>query len=249
MKKYGVATAAVVAGLLMAQSASAVNIWRYTQYDGGGGGGEFTVFETGHEVYFDASATHFDAGRGGLGFQTFCLEKSEGWSASPAGYTVEHYAIEGGGGAFEVVPGVIGDPLSIGTAWLYRQFSDGMLSGYDYPGTGVGRTVSARALQDAIWWLEEEMTSITAGAQTVLNVALGSAELINLYGVSAYADLRANAAPNAFGVAAMNFYIYDANQELVHKQSMLTRVPDGGMTLALLGIGIVGCAFLRKRIV
>jgi len=134
MKKAMLARVVVVAvaGLLIAQSASALAIRRAAGYYSGSGG-EFTVFGAGYADNYDMDATRLSATYG-LGFQTFCLEMNEYYTTSPDGFTIECFAIEGGKGGIDSDLG--GDPISMGTAWLYKEFSDGLLSGYDYDVTG-----------------------------------------------------------------------------------------------------------------
>jgi hypothetical protein len=80
--------------------------------------------------------------------QTFCVEY---WQPiiTPKTYddVLNDRAIPGG------VVGPQGNPLSIGTAWLYHEFQKGTLKGYDYI-PGVGREGTAAELQHTIWWLE-----------------------------------------------------------------------------------------------
>jgi hypothetical protein len=84
-------------------------------------------------------------------FQTFCLEKSEFIWEYPATYAavLNDKAMYGGN-----YPD--GDPLSVGTAWLYHEFQSGTLKHYKYTGTEEQREHSADLLQDTIWWLEGE---------------------------------------------------------------------------------------------
>ncbi len=48
-----------------------------------------------------------------------------------------------------------GDPLDPRTAYLYTKFVSGTLAGYDYT-PSTGRIFSAKALQDVIWYIEDE---------------------------------------------------------------------------------------------
>ena len=50
------------------------------------------------------------------------------------------------------------DPLDSRTAWLYNEFLNETLSGYDFSST-TERKRSAEALQHAIWYLEQEETA------------------------------------------------------------------------------------------
>ncbi len=216
-----------VAGLVLAQSASALHIWRYPGYHTVPGG-EFTVFGTGYEANgYDAKATYSDPTYG-VGFQTFCLEASEDWAANPAGFTVDPVAKIGGGG-------INPDPISLGTEWLYDQFSRGVLlpTDYDYI-VGAGRAGDAYQLQMAFWWLEDEITADLSGNSFVQLAAAALGKTPN--------DLKDNAV-GAYPVAVINF----TDVTGAPRQSMLVRVPDGGVTVLLLGLSLVGIAAIRRR--
>jgi hypothetical protein len=119
----------------------------------------------------------------GSTWQTFCVEKDEYVTLPGTYYAVVNTAAVLGG-----VGGPEPDPLSPKTAWLYNQFVNGTLSGYDYS-TVSGRQNSAGALQNAIWYIEEEITSLPSGlATTFYNQAtsagwtnIGNIRVLNLY--------------------------------------------------------------------
>jgi hypothetical protein len=100
-------------------------------------------------------------------FQTFCVEFNEEFTpGTPYSVSVSPNAMYGG-----QKPPTTGDPISIGTAWLYRQFAAGTLFGVDTSGNkvfydysyGSGRQNSAGALQQAIWYLEGESNGSSDG--------------------------------------------------------------------------------------
>lgn len=171
-----------------------------------------------------------------LGFQTFCLELNESVSMN-----VNYHAYLGGAAIQGGVGGGSPDPISIGTAWLYKEFATGKLTGYDYT-PGPGREVSARALQEAIWYLEDELTSIGPNPFITL--------VVNQFGSVAaakanYAQSGANfnvRVVNPFGIRPTGATNFDAP-----RQSYLVYLPDGGMTLVLLGTGLLGLAIVRRR--
>ena len=86
--------------------------------------------------------------------QSFCIESSE--YINPTSYWVNLSSAANEGG----VPGGV-DPLSVGAAYLYSQFAEGTLAGYDYTNTGVGRKTSAGQLQQACggWRLKARATT------------------------------------------------------------------------------------------
>ena len=236
-KDMRVVAAVVVASLVvsLAGSASALEIRRYSGYYSGNGG-EFSIFGTGYEANYHPDATYPDGGPREA-FQSFCLEMTERFTIFPDSYTIDPHAIEGGGGPVQP------DPISVGTAWLYREFSDGVLTGYSYS-VGVAREASAAVLQETIWWLEHELPAshtLSTGANTFLSLAVAGT------GLADAAALRANSL-GQYGVAVMNFESFNGEDVLEDRQSMLVRVPDGGLTLVMLGIGVLGCVAMRRRL-
>lgn len=92
-------------------------------------------------------------------FQSFCLENGTyGGFPDTYDYTMGTASAAGGAG------GPSPDPISFATAYLYTQFRTGQLSNYSYGATG--RLDSAKALQIAIWTLEDEYPGgVPANAQ------------------------------------------------------------------------------------
>lgn len=94
---------------------------------------------------------------GGGYFETFCMERNETIRMGRT-YFVDFSTAAKSGGAGGPNP----DPLDARTAYLYTQFIRGDLLGYDYAG-GAGRASSANALQNTIWYLEQEITDLGLG--------------------------------------------------------------------------------------
>ena len=156
-------------------------------------------------------------------FVTFCLENTVPISRGTA-YT---YTID---------PGVLSivKPLSKGTAWLYDSFLNGTL--LDYLGAGsyadANHTVDADLLQEAIWALQ---------GQTVSPLIISS-------------DYYYLLAQSAFGGNALDNYTGDTIKVLTpwgpdrtDVQSLLIRVPDGGTSALLLGLGLISLALFRRK--
>lgn len=132
--------------------------------------------------------------------------------------TTYYYTIED----YAIQGGVGGqDPISKATAWLFLNYSG--ISGYD-------NSVSANdAVQQAFWYLEGESGGVNNSYAQAAVAAAGTGDNNGFYAVKVM-NLWANA---------------DGTGE---KQSMLIRVPDGGLTIALLGLGMVGLAAWRRKV-
>ena len=200
-----------------------------------GNGGEFSIFGTGFEANYAANVIVTTTR--GTGFQTFCLEVNESLIVPRMyEYTMETYAIEGGVGGADPVLG--GDPLGRGTAWLYRQFATGTLALYDYS-PGPGREASAGMLQQAFWYLEDEITLADWTANPFLSLAASQwgGDINEAKETATLAELG--------GVRVLNPFLQGT-----HYQSVLvyTRVPDGGLTIGLLGLSLAGLSRMRRRL-
>lgn len=127
-------------------------------------------------------------------FQTFCIETGEYFYPGTTYNVTISDEVMYDGGQFPV-----GEPITIGTAWLYSQFAAGTLSGYDYHDSG--RTVSAGDLQQAIWYLQGEVTSLINGGSGADGTIFYNAA------VSALGGTINNAANGAYGVVALNLWV------------------------------------------
>lgn len=176
-------------------------------------------------------------------FQTFCLEKGE-FLDSPVVYVVNDEAVGGGVNGHLPTGNQNGDILSVGTAWLYSEFASGVLAGYNYGNAGSpNRKADADVLQKAIWALEDELGDPTGNFYFDLAVshfaALGK-------------DAQANYTPGQFGVYVLNNTQVE-NGQTVRKQDVLfytdaPSVPDGGTTVAMLGLALSGMALARRKL-
>jgi len=232
-------TAAALAALLV-PSASALTVTIRSGQFQVSPGGEFVAVTspTSFLANYDSDATQKVSvgGQQVVGFSTFCLEKDENLSTSGTYVgNLNDKALAGG------VNTNSGDPISLGTAWLYSQFARGTLAGYAYGDpSGVpaydaaeiaARKSSASALQNAFWILEDEQA---AAANPF--IALAAAALnTDLAGLKADAN-------GAYGVKAINLFTRDGQ----YRQDILV-LPDGGTTLVMLGGGVLGLALLRRR--
>jgi hypothetical protein len=207
-----------------------------------GEGGEFTLTPLGTPSWLDTSAydTRAKGVGGGSSFQTFCIEHNEVIYPYSQTYnaTVNTGAINGGVGG--QIPGTSFDPVSQGTGWLYSMFASGNWdaqyakyygSGYNYDGD---RSTSAAMLQQAIWYLEDEIT--LSAADIAANIYIQAA-LDKFNG-----DAKGGSASD-FGVYALN--LSGNGQDQLYFAG--TPVPDGGTTVLLLGLGLAGLAAISRR--
>jgi hypothetical protein len=159
-----------------------------------GSGGEFTLTP-------NASLATL-LGHSGT-FGSFCLEKTE-YVTMDSTYDaqINTEAMLGGLNNGPAGPNG-GDPIDTKTAYLYTQFTAGTLTGYDYT-PSTGRIFSAKALQEVIWYLEDEAaktwstgslqdTFYTAAQNAVASgswTGLGNVRVLNLYDVGHAGDLQ-----------------------------------------------------------
>lgn len=174
--------------------------------------------------------------------ETFCLEYKEHFSPGAVyDYSISTKAFSGD------ISGPGGDPISVGTAWLYSQFATGALAGYSY-GYSNATAIAARKatsfnLQLAFWYLEDETQFISGyGSYDPTTNPFLSAATSHFGGNLAAAKADAN---GAYGVLVLN--ITSNNGANLH-QSQLYYVPDSATTLVLLGLAFLAVAAFRGRL-
>jgi hypothetical protein len=234
VNKQWLVIAAVVATSISAVAVPVpVTVTRVSGYFSGNGG-EFTILGSPWANPAHYSPKTLVTLGGVTGFQSFCIELNEFISGTRWAELSLAAKLGGKGGGSP-------DPLSIGAAWLYKQFAEGNLLGYDYT-PGAGRAASAAALQDTLWWLEDEI----GGAPPVNPFTV---QLVAKFGSAAAAKANYNPATAGFRVAVVNMWgdTGGAVDYTKPKQDMLVYLPDGGMTLVLLGAGLLGVAAIRRK--
>ena len=171
-------------------------------------------------------------------FEGFCLEPGEYFtSGGTYDYTIGNIVYGGGANSHGGGPG---DPLSVGTAWLYSQFALGTLANFDY--SLAGRKSDNLELQFAFWNLEDEGYSLSANYQSLLIGQFGS-----------IAAAQQNAEAGAYGVWALNLTSTDSKGKVTQHQSQLfyqtpPTVPDNGATLALIGAAFLSLGLVRRKL-
>jgi hypothetical protein len=232
------AVVAALGGWLSAASADSIRV------EGGpwqsGAGGEFKVTT----LSGNAGVTGLPSDPLGAGtFQSFCLERDSIVNLGPGlsgvanvyNYVVGTAAFAGGYGG----GGPEGDPISAATAYLYTQFRMGQLSAYAYNGTDDERKASAKALQIAIWALEDEYFG------TGLNAQPANAQ------ADAWILEANNAVAGAWGNTIGNVRVLVLTQGENAAQDILTLIPlpPAAWTgvASLVGLGTLG-AIRRHRL-
>jgi len=126
------------------------------------------------------------------------------------------------------------DPLSSQTAWLYTQFRNGTLDGFD------DSPAAAAAVQFAIWQLEDERVIPDGQDYSALAnsfVALANEAVAN--GFSGLGDVRVLNLVNADGT--------DAQDQLIMVQDEVTLVPEPS-SAGLLAVGALLVFVARGRL-
>jgi hypothetical protein len=163
----------------------------------------------------------------GSDFTTFCIERHE--TLSNGGTYYYEVSLE----AKYNNTGITPDPISKATAWLFRRFALGILADYD------GSQQHQVDLQMALWWLEAEI--LESDLNPLNNVYIQAALTA---GLNAVYNSQVDATLND-GVVVLN--LWANNDGTGAKQDILMAVPDGGLTLAMLGAVFAGLGYYSRR--
>jgi hypothetical protein len=199
-----------------------------TTYYPGLGGGEFTAYTSQNFLGNYAAPAIL-----GQGFETFCMET--GVEFSPG--TSYYYSL---GNITQPNPGNSqqgsGLALSQGTAYLYYQFGKDLLTDFDYTSV-AGRMADDNLLQAAIWYLQGGQTY--AGYPTPITSNKFYIDATNALG---------NSVLDAYtGTSVEVLQVWDNPDDTGAAQNQLVLVPDGGLTVALLGGALIGLQVLRRK--
>jgi hypothetical protein len=204
-----------------------------------GSGGEFTLqpdvtLQWVLNSYSTLAKNQYQAQGSTPNFQTFCVEDYEYVYANGTYTAILNTAAVLG----NVGPG--GDPISVGTAYLYFHFVKGDLTGYDYinPGRSGDISSSAYLLQQAIWWLEGEGGSQNSFT-TLVGGAAGKVDNNGTYPVFAL-NLWEPGHEGDFSKDIYGNYLWVRQDMLV----VATPIPAAAW---LLGSGLVGLVAIRRR--
>jgi hypothetical protein len=199
-------------------------------YYTGLGGGEFTAYTLPNTFLGNYATVAKVSG----GFETFCLETGVEFSAG----TVYYYSL---GYVTQPTPG---DPtegsglaLSQGAAYLYYEFGKGILSGFDYT-PGAGRATDDNLLQAAIWAFQGGQSLGTYPSGVVGNPFY--AEATNHLGSAAFDAYT--------GTSVQVLQLWTNPNDTGPAQNQIVLVPDGGLTVSLLGGALMGLQMLRRKI-
>ncbi len=223
----------LLACLLMAGSAVAtptVSVKRNTGYYAGDGG-EYTLTPNAELAALLGSSEKFGS---------FCLEIPEHVSSGGQKYKVEINDEALGGGIItdEPLGDEGGDTLNDLTAYLYSEFRAGTLADYDYE-VGDERAASAGALQNVVWYIEDEAGKTWTDGDDSLEDKFYQAAL----------DAIADGWENDGSVVVLNLYTVNVDGSITPNQSMIgliSTIPaPGAIVLCALGSCVVG--FLRQR--
>jgi hypothetical protein len=172
-------------------------------------------------------------------FQTYCIEINHEFSLGGT------YAYTLGQTTHGAPPATASPVLNLGTAWLFSQFTSGNL--------GISTPLLAGELQAALWYFQGQgagnsdynaWVGGTPGNDQFTDDALTALGGNVILGTGAYSP-----SAGAYGVQIIQSSTITANGALGDPAQdwLYVPVPDGGATVMLLGIGLVGMVLVSRR--
>lgn len=189
-------------------------------------------------------------------FRTFCVEKNENIQApsSPDWAGPYNVKLNPAGAVNGGEAGPNPDPISWGTAWLFSQFAKGTLASTMNALYGANAwaddSAGNTALQNAIWYLEQE-SSTSSTLRNNLLTAAASAYSTAVGVATTYSELITKNSGGVFGVIVMNLSGGPGANSAGRNQDLLAIVPEpstyiaGGLALLPLLFGL-RARFQRK---
>lgn len=177
-------------------------------------------------------ANYAPQAKGNGAFASFCIEENEVLYQHGVYNAVLNSFADSGGSGRNDLSFMEGDVISQGTAFLYERFALGTLAEV-VPGFNYGKN-SITALQETIWWLEHEMEHGKNHYAALLDAQFGSSE-----------NARENYTGSA--VKVLNLTEVVNGQTVKRQDQLIYTAPDGGATVALLGLSLGGIALLRRK--
>jgi hypothetical protein len=199
-----------------------------TTYYPGLGGGEFTAY-TSQNFLGNYAAPAIVAG----GFETFCMETGVEFSPGASYYYTLGNVTQPNPGNAQQGSGLA---LSKGTAYLYYQFGKDLLTDFDYTSV-AGRMADDNLLQAAIWYLQGGQTY--SGYPTPITS--------NKFYIDATNALGDSVLDAYTGTSVKVLQVWDNPNDSGAAQNQLVLVPDGGLTVSLLGGALIGLQVLRRK--
>jgi hypothetical protein len=206
-----------------------------------GDGGEFNAVPNTTLLSFNPAlagytpyTANLNTAIGSPNFQTFCIETGEFFTPGDIYNVVASY---------NTIPDdqfPSGNPVTMGTAWLYSQFAAGTLNGYAY-NEGSDRIATAGDLQQAIWYLQGDVNSLVNGSADGTAFYAGAATVLG-------GNIN-DPANGAFGVICLN--LRDGNEQdqlmvVPNPSLVVVPVPEPGvLSFGLLGLGMFGACKMR----
>jgi hypothetical protein len=216
----------VHAGLSIGSTGTVVLYQDTSQYSGSGGEGAFLMYSP--QI------------NGGAGVLTLCVQPDVFFTpGNQYTFTVNNGSIGSMVGADTIDPftGAPMNSLTIGTAWLFNQFTAGTLTGFNY-NYGPGFTQSATDLENAINSLQGYGPA-TGGGVNFVNLAEQRLEL-DAAGIMGNAN-------GAYNVGILN--LYDANGNASQNQLvMVTPVSEASTWIwGCLALAVAGGSVARNK--